>query len=199
MVRIGSNDNNSNQYSKTELNKTSSQNANHKLFKTLQEENNINVKIDLLTNFKTKTPSTYSIKITEEETNIHNIIDRAKEPLKRPNENPTIVLDAGPHGGKLEQFPQRANGTYRTIETLPNGETYESTYSQTGNLLNEIKRNDLDTQVTTFNGIYTDKVNIGPLNGNFVIGKIQAGNFIMEKPPTLQEITGKELDGFLMK
>ena len=87
-----------------------------------------------------KNADIYANRVAKEETSITNLIERGKEPLKRPNENPTFVMDNGPHGGKLEQFPQRANGTYRTIETLPNGGTYECTYSQNGILLNEIKR-----------------------------------------------------------
>lgn len=141
----------------------------------------------------------YSSRVAKEETDINNLIERGREPLKRPKEEPTVVLEHGPHGGKLEQFPQRANGTYRTIETLPNGETYECTYSQTGHPLNEIKRNGLNTQITTFNDGYTDKVSMEPLNGTYIVGKIQTGNMLVQTPPTLQEVTGHELNGFLIK
>ncbi len=142
----------------------------------------------------------YVNKINKEETDISNILDRGKEPIKRPDEKPTFVMDEGPNGGKLEQFPQRANGTYRTIETLPNGATIECTYSQTGTLLNEIKRDGDTAQVTTFNGKFYDKVAIFTDNtGRQIIGKIQVGNYQSAQRPTLQDITGKPLAGFLIK
>ena len=147
-----------------------------------------------------KNADIYANRVAKEETSITNLIERGKEPLKRPNENPTFVMDNGPHGGKLEQFPQRANGTYRTIETLPNGETYECTYSQNGILLNEIKREGENTQITTFNGKFYDKVSIFPIpDGITVVGKIQAGNFLTQEPPTLQDVTGRPLTGFMIK
>ncbi len=149
--------------------------------------------------YESKNSDIYAQRVFNEETNINNIIDRGKEPLKYPNEKPTFVKEQGPHGGKLEQFPQRANGTYRTIETLPSGQTYECTYSQTGTLLNEINRNENSTQITTYTGNLYDRVTITPLNGKPLIGKIQAGNFTAQEPPTLQDVTGKPLNGFLIK
>lgn len=143
---------------------------------------------------------TYVDKINKEETDISNILDRGKEPLKRPNEKPTFVMDKGPNGGKLEQFPQRANGTYRTIETLQNGGTIECTYSQTGILLNEIKRDGDTTQVITFNGKFYDRVAIFKDNiGRQTTGKIQMGIFQSAQRPTLQDVTGRPLHGFLIK
>lgn len=152
---------------------------------------------EILANRNNK-PLTYQQKVDKDETTIQNLLEKGQEPLKRPDIKPSLVTE-GPNGGKLEQFPQRANGTYYTIETLPNGETYESTYSETGTLLNQTRRNSLSTEITTFNNGYTDKVTISNLQGTPIVGKIQAGNAITQAPPNLAEVTGKSFEGFRTK
>lgn len=147
---------------------------------------------EIFTN-KNNKPLTYQQKVDKDETTIQNLIEKGQEPLRRPDIKPSLVTE-GPNGGKLEQFPQRANGTYYTIETLPNGETYESTYSETGTLLNQTRRNSLSTEITTFNNGYTDKVTISNMQRTPIVGKIQAGNAIAQAPPNLAEITGKPFD-----
>lgn len=136
--------------------------------------------------------SAYEEKVNKEETDIENIIERCKEAQKVPTDKP-ILTTKGPAGGELKQYPQRANGTHYTIETLKNGETIERTYSESGVLLNEIQRTKLNTQITTYNDGYTDAVILTPMHGTMVTGKIQAGNLISKKPPTLEEITGQSV------
>lgn len=203
MVRIGGSEEQEKQLqtSSQQIFKTDNSDSSDKFFKNSHSTTKRQTNNDLLSKIKNPSfqESKYSLKITEEETNIHNIIERAKEPLKRPNETPIVIIEKGPHNGKLEQFPQRANGTYRTIETLSNGETYECTYSQYGTILNEIKRDKHNIQITTFSKESTDKVNIKIQNKDLVFDKIQTGNFLYQSPPTLQEITKQELDGFLIK
>lgn len=153
--------------------------------KTLEDINKI---------FKARkfTFQTYQQKVDKEQTTIQNLIEKGHLPLNRPKESPTQTT-TGPNGGKLEAFPQRANGTYVTIETLDNGTTFECTYSETGEKLNEIKRNSLlSATITTYNGNTTDSVSIN----NGIVGKIQAGNILAEAPPTLEEVTGKPLIGW---
>lgn len=133
----------------------------------------------------------YEEKVNQEESNIENIIEKSKDPLKIPTEKP-ILTTTGPDGGEFKQYPQRANGTHYTIETLKNGDTKERTYSESGLLLNEVQRTKLNTQITTYNGDYTDSVILTPMQGTMVTGKIQAGNLIKNHPPKLSEITEKK-------
>lgn len=143
-------------------------------------------------------PVTYQQKVDKEQTTIQNLIEDGKKPLNRPKDKP-IQTTTGPNGGKFEVFPQRANGTYVTIETLDNGETFECTYSETGEKLNETRRNSLSTTITTYNGNTTDKITISKMNGVDIVGKIQAGNILPEIPPTLEEVTGMPLMGWRTK
>lgn len=135
---------------------------------------------------------TYEEKVNKEEANIENIIERYKEQPKTPTDKP-ILTTKGPSGGEFKQYPQRANGTYYTVESLKNGETIERTYSESGLILNEVQQTKLNTQITTYNDGYTDSVILTPMHGTMVTGKIQAGNLISNKPLTLEEITGQPL------